>query len=81
MVRLESLVISLFGAGEGRVLGMLFGWALVAAMHSQGITALVFPVSQLLVLAAAAGLAGVVAAILPSRRAARLDVLRAVTTE
>ena len=81
MVRLESLVISLLGAAEGLVLGMLFGWALVAAMHSQGITTLVFPVSQLVVLAAAAGLAGVVAAILPSRRAARLDVLRAVTTE
>jgi hypothetical protein len=32
---------------------MLFGWALVAAMHSQGITTLVFPVSQLVVLAAA----------------------------
>jgi putative ABC transport system permease protein len=36
---------------------------------------------QLAVLAVLAGLAGVVAAIAPSRRAARLDVLRAVTTE
>ena len=81
MVRLESLVISLLGAVEGLVLGMLLGWAIVAAMHSQGVTSLVFPVPQLLVLTAAAGLAGVVAAILPSRRAARLNVLQAVTTE
>jgi ABC-type lipoprotein release transport system permease subunit len=38
----------------------------------------VIPVVQLLVLAAAAGLAGIMAAIEPSRRAARLDVLRAI---
>jgi putative ABC transport system permease protein len=63
------------------VLGVLFGWAIVAALHSQGITHLVFPVVQLLILAGLAGLAGIAAAIAPSKRAARLDVLHAVTTE
>ena len=81
MIRYEALVMSLFGAVEGLVLGVLFGWAIVAAMHSQGVTNLVFPVTQLLVVAVLAGLAGVVAAIAPSRRAARLNVLQAVTTE
>ncbi len=81
IVRWEALVISLLGAVEGLVLGMLFGWAIVTASHSSGITHLVFPVTQLLILAALAGLAGIVAAIAPSRRAARLDILRAVTTE
>jgi putative ABC transport system permease protein len=81
MVRSESLVISLLGAVQGLVLGVLFGWAIVASLHSQGITHLVFPVGQLLAVAALAGLAGIVAAIAPSRRAARLDVLHAVTTE
>jgi putative ABC transport system permease protein len=81
MVRSEALVISLLGAIEGLALGLLFGWAIVVALHSQGITRLVFPVVQLLVLAVMAALAGIVAAIAPSRRAARLDVLRAVTTE
>jgi putative ABC transport system permease protein len=81
MIRYEALVMSLFGAVEGLVLGVLFGWAIVAAMHSQGVTNLVFPVMQLLVVAVLAGLAGVVAAIAPSRRAARLNVLQAVTTE
>ena len=81
MVRSESLVISLFGAIEGLILGMLFGWAIVAAMHSQGITHLTFPVPQLLIMTVLAGLAGVVAAIAPSRRAARLNILEAVTTE
>ena len=81
MIRYEALVMSLFGAVEGLVLGVLFGWAIVAAMRSQGVTNLVFPVTQLLVVAVLAGLAGVVAAIAPSRRAARLNVLQAVTTE
>jgi putative ABC transport system permease protein len=81
MVRLESLIISLLGAFEGLGLGIVLGWAIVAALRPQGITHLVFPVAQLLVLAAAAGLAGLLAAIAPGRHAARLDVLRAVTSD
>ena len=81
MVRAEALVISTFGALEGLVLGALFGWAIVAAMRSSGVTRLVFPVSQMLIIAVVAALAGLLAAIGPSRRAARLNVLQAVTTE
>jgi ABC-type lipoprotein release transport system permease subunit len=79
IVRAEAFVISLFGAIEGLVLGMLFGWAVVTALHSQGITHLAFPVPQLLLVATLAGVAGIAAAIAPSRRAARLDILQAVT--
>lgn len=46
-----------------------------------GVTQLSFPVAQLIAVAVLAGLAGIVAAIAPSRRAARLNVLQAVTTE
>ena len=81
IVRYESLVISLFGAVEGLALGTMFGWAIVAALNSQGVTQLVFPVAQLITLAALAGVAGIVAAFAPSRRAARLSILQAVTTE
>jgi len=81
MVRAEALVIWAFGALEGLVLGTLFGWAIVAAMRSSGVTQLVFPVPQLLILAVVAALAGLVAAIAPSRRAAKLNILQAVTTE
>ncbi len=81
IVRAEALVISLFGAIEGLLLGVLFGWAIVAALHTQGITRLAFPVPQLLGVAVLAAVAGIVAAIAPSRRAARLDILQAVTTE
>jgi putative ABC transport system permease protein len=81
MVCLEALIMSLFGALEGLVLGMLFGWAIVTALHSQGITHLAIPAPQLLGVTALAGLVGLVAAIAPSRRAARLNILQAVTTE
>jgi putative ABC transport system permease protein len=83
MVRSEALVISLFGAVEGLVLGTLFGWAVVTAMRSAGtgVTRLAVPVPQLIVLTVLASLAGLVAAIIPSRHAARLNILQAVTTD
>jgi putative ABC transport system permease protein len=81
IVRSEALIISLFGAVEGLVLGVVFGWGIVAAMHSVGVTQLSFPVAQLLAVTVLAGLAGIVASIMPARRAARLNVLQAVTTE
>jgi putative ABC transport system permease protein len=81
IVRAEALIISLFGALEGLLLGMIFGWAIVAVLRARGVTTLVLPAGQLLAMAGLAGLAGIVAAIAPSRRAARLDILRAVTTE
>ncbi len=80
-VRLESVIIALLGAAEGLVVGTLFGCAVVVALHSQGVSVLTIPVGQLIAVAVVAGLAGVIAAISPSRRAARLDVLRAITTE
>lgn len=81
MVRLEALVISTYGALEGLILGALLGWVIVAAMGPIGVTAVVFPVPQLLGLTVLAALAGLVAAISPSRRAAKLNILQAVTTE
>jgi putative ABC transport system permease protein len=80
-VRVEALVISAFGALEGLVLGVIFGWALVHAMSSSGVTQLAFPVTQLLIVTVVAALAGLLAAIAPSRRAAKLNILQAVTTE
>ena len=81
MVRAEALIISAFGALEGLVLGVLFGWAIVASMRSLGVSQLVFPVRELLIVTIIAALAGLLAAISPSRRAARLNILQAVTTE
>jgi ABC-type antimicrobial peptide transport system permease subunit len=41
IVRAEALIISLFGALEGLLLGMIFGWAIVAVLRSPGVTTLV----------------------------------------
>jgi putative ABC transport system permease protein len=80
-VRREAVLVAVFGALLGIVMGVFFGWALVTALASQGIEVLVIPVPRLLVYVAVAAVAGVVAAVLPARRAARLDILQAVTTE
>jgi putative ABC transport system permease protein len=80
-VRWESVIIALFGTLLGLVIGLFFGWALVQALKSEGFTSFEVPAGQLLTVVVVAALAGVVAAIGPARRAARLDVLRAITTE
>ena len=78
-VRWEAVIIALLGAVLGLVIGVFFGWALFQALKDEGFTTFRIPVGQLAVIAALAALAGVVAAILPARRAARLDVLKAVS--
>jgi putative ABC transport system permease protein len=50
-------------------------------MHNQGITVFSIPVLKLVIMVVLAGLAGVVAAIPPSRRAAKLNILRAIVSE
>ena len=80
-VRWESVIISLLGTFLGLVIGLFFGWAVVQALKDQGITEFAPPGLQLLVVVVLGGLAGVVAAVLPARRAAKLDVLQAVTHE
>jgi putative ABC transport system permease protein len=81
MVRWESVVISVIGAGMGAVLGIGLGVGFVKALANQGFTALAVPGGQLLLYVALAAVAGVFAAIGPARRAAKVDVLRAVVTE
>jgi putative ABC transport system permease protein len=80
-VRWESVIIALFGTALGLVIGLFFGWAIVQALADEGFTAFVVPGGQLAVVALIAALAGVVAAILPARRASRLDVLEAIAAD
>ena len=81
VIRLESVVISLFGAVLGVILGLFFGIAVQRALSNQGLDVLSIPYGKLVVFLVLAALAGVFAAIWPARRAAKLDVLRAITTE
>ena len=80
MIRVESVVIAVYGALLGLAVGVAFGWALVRALHGQGVTEFSVPVGRLAQVLVVAALAGVLAAALPARRAARLDVLEAVAS-
>jgi putative ABC transport system permease protein len=81
MIRYESVITSLIGGVLGLVIGVL-GAVLVAALALSGSGYIIaIPVGTLVVLLVVAAIAGVIAAQLPARRAARLDFLRAVTSE
>ncbi|WP_139977620.1 ABC transporter permease [Nocardioides litoris] len=81
MITLESVVIAVLGAVLGVVLGVGFGLAMMAAVREQGLEVVDVPAGQLVVFLVLGVVIGVVAAVLPARRAARLDVLRAIATE
>ncbi|MEV7194216.1 FtsX-like permease family protein [Streptomyces sp. NPDC093510] len=83
MVRWESVLVAAFGTVGGLALGGFLGWVLVKA--SDGTTesdfAFAVPPVQLAVVALVGPAAGALAGLRPARRAARLDVLRAIATE
>ncbi|MCK1815411.1 ABC transporter permease [Streptomyces sp. XM4011] len=82
MVRLESVVIALFGGVLGIGLGVFFGWA-VGEMIRTGMDTyeLVLPWGRMAVFLGLAALVGVLAALWPARRAAKLNMLMAIKSE
>ena len=80
MVRGEAVVVAVFGSILGLVIGVVFGAAIVEALSSEGII-FKLPVALLVIFLVLSGLAGLLAGSPPARRAAHLDVLRAVNTE
>ena len=80
MIRGEAVVVSLLGAVMGLVIGVILGAAIVHAASSSGLSVLSIPVPTIIVVLIVAALIGVVAAVWPARRAARLDVLQAIAT-
>lgn len=80
-IRWESVIIALLGTIVGTAIGFLFGWALVTAIAVDNPVSLAIPWVRIAVMIAIAGLAGVLAAWYPARRAAKLDVLQAIATE
>ena len=80
MVRAESVITALIGAVLGLVLGVVFAVIVSRPLADDGFV-LTFPVVTLIAVTILAAIAGVLAAIPPARRASKVDVLRAVTTE
>jgi putative ABC transport system permease protein len=81
MIRVESIAIAVFGALLGLAVGLGFGWALVSALHDEGISEFAVPWARIVEVLVVAALAGVLAAALPARRGAKLNILQAIATE
>ena len=79
MVRQESVITALIGAAVGP-LGMFLAALVSNALADEGIGFQV-PWGQLVAFTIVAVIAGVLAAIVPARRAAKLNVLRALQYE
>ena len=81
MITLESVVIAVLGAVLGVLLGIGFGLVLLRALRDEGLDVISVPLGQIGLFLVVAAVVGVLAAIFPARRAARLDVLDAIATE
>ncbi|MEU8959753.1 ABC transporter permease [Streptomyces sp. NPDC048518] len=82
MVRLEAVIISLFGAVLGIVLGLFMGWVVGGSIAEKVATySMEVPVGRIAVFLAVAAVVGVLAAVWPARSAARLNPLMAIKAE
>ena len=81
MIRWEAVIIALFGGLLGVAMGVLFGLAAIAALPETFVDIVSIPYTSLLRTMVVSGLFGMLAAILPARRASRLNVLDAISHE
>lgn len=81
MIRWEAVIISLFGAVIGIIMGVVLGWAVVQSLADQGLSTFDIPWVQLIVMVLLAGVVGVIAAIYPAWKASRLNILEAIAYE
>ena len=81
MVRWEAIIVSTFGAIVGIVLGTLIGIALAYAVPDTIIDGISFSTSTIIAILIGAVVAGFIAALYPSIKASRMDVLEAIATE
>ncbi len=85
MLAVESLLMALVAAGLGIVLGLIYGWtgtsALMGGQTVEGGVEYAVPGTLLVVIAAVAAVAGLLASVLPARRAAKVAPAGALATE
>ncbi|WP_432136895.1 ABC transporter permease [Streptomyces sp. bgisy154] len=81
MIRLESVVIAVFGAVLGLALGLVWGLCIQQVLALQGMKALAIPWGTMVAVVIGSAVVGVVAALLPALRASRMNVLAAIAHE
>ncbi|MFJ6571745.1 ABC transporter permease [Streptomyces sp. NPDC091292] len=81
MIRLESVVIAVFGAVLGLGLGLVWGLAVQRVLALEGMTALAIPWGTIVAVVVGAVVVGLAAALLPALRASRMNVLAAIAHE
>ncbi|MFI1928239.1 ABC transporter permease [Streptomyces sp. NPDC020377] len=81
MIRLESVVIAVFGAVLGLALGLVWGVCIQQVLELQGMKALAVPWGTIVSVVVGSAVVGVVAALLPALRASRMNVLAAIAHE
>ena len=80
-IRDRSSIISIFGAALGTGLGIFFAWSLIQTLADEGFTVFAISIQQTFLWIGIAIIAGVIAAILPAIRAARQNILEAISYE
>ncbi|MEV7387616.1 FtsX-like permease family protein [Streptomyces sp. NPDC091215] len=81
MIRLESVVIAVFGAVLGLALGLVWGVCTQQVLALQGMKALAVPWGTIVAVVIGSAVVGIVAALLPALRASRMNVLAAIAHE
>lgn len=80
-VRWESVITSVYGAVVGVALGLLLGWVVIIALRDSGLEHFAVPGTSIVAIIVIAFVLGVVAAVIPARRATKVDILAAIATE
>jgi putative ABC transport system permease protein len=78
LIRYESIITAVIGGVLGTVIGVVFAWLTTHALADLGL-GFAIPAGQLVLFAVLAVVVGVLGAIVPARRAAKLDILQAVS--
>lgn len=81
MILTEASIIASFGATLGVLLGIVFAWAILYPLRDEGFTAFVIPFGSLIFWIVGTAILAVIFAIWPARRAAKLNVLEAISYE
>ena len=81
MVRREAMIIAVFGAILGVLIGSAIGFGVVTSLADDGLGSFSLPAGQLVIWLIVAAVAGLIASLGPARKAARLDVLKAISYE